>query len=56
MTEVEPTLNPTVEVLIAFQRDDEGVSPTGDPIFSAQAVEAGERRSVGEYVVMHIWR
>jgi hypothetical protein len=30
--------------------------PAGDPIFSVHAVEAGERRAVGEYVVTHVWR
>ena len=35
---------------------DEGMFPVGDPIFSGNAVEAGERRAVGEYVVTHVWR
>ena len=46
----------TGEVLIACQRHYEGMFPAGDPIFSVQAVEAGRRRAVGEYVVTHVWR
>jgi anti-sigma factor ChrR (cupin superfamily) len=46
----------TGEVLIACQRHFEGMFPAGDPIFSVHAVEAGERRSVGDYVVTHLWR
>jgi len=46
----------TGEVLIACQRHYEGMFPAGDPIFSVHAVEAGERRAVGEYVVTHVWR
>jgi hypothetical protein len=30
--------------------------PAGDPIFSLHAVEAGQRRAVGKYVVTHVWR
>ncbi len=44
------------EVLIACQRHYEGMFPSGDPIFSVHAVEAGERRAVGDYVVTHVWR
>ena len=44
------------EVLIACQRHYEGMFPAGDPIFSVHAVEAGEHRAVGEYVVTHVWR
>jgi hypothetical protein len=43
------------EVLIACQRHYEGMF-TGDPIFTVHAVEAGERRPVGDYVVEHVWR
>jgi Putative zinc-finger len=45
----------TGEVLIACQRHFEGMFPT-DPIFTVHAVEAGERRTMGDYVVTHIWR
>jgi len=44
------------EVLIACQRHFEGMFPAGDPVFSVHAVEAGERRAVGDYVVAHVWR
>ncbi len=44
------------EVLIACQRHFEGMFPAGDPIFSVHAIEAGERRAVGDYVVEHVWR
>jgi hypothetical protein len=46
----------TGEVLIACQRHYEGMFPAGDPIFSVHAVEGGERRAVGDYVVTHVWR
>jgi len=46
----------TGEVLIACQRHFEGMFPAGDPIFSVDAVEAGARRAVGDYVVRHVWR
>jgi anti-sigma factor RsiW len=46
----------TGEVLIACQRHYEGMFPTGDPIFTVHAVEAGKRRAVGEYIVTHVWR
>jgi hypothetical protein len=44
------------EVLIACQRHYEGMFPAGDPIFSVHAVEAGTRRTVGDYVINHVWR
>ena len=44
------------EVLIACGRHYEPMFPAGDPIFSVHAVEAGERRAVGDYVVAHVWR
>lgn len=44
------------EVLIACQRHYEGMFPDGDPIFTVHAVQAGERRTVGDYVVEHVWR
>jgi len=44
------------EVLIACARHYEPMFPAGDPIFSVHAVEAGERRAVGDYVVAHVWR
>ena len=43
------------EVLIACQRHFEGMFPA-DPIFSVHAVESGERRTVGDYIVTHVWR
>jgi hypothetical protein len=46
----------TGEVLIACQRHFEGMFPAGDPIFSVRAVEAGKGRTVGDYVVTHVWR
>jgi hypothetical protein len=45
----------TGEVLIACQRHFEGMFG-GDPIFSVHAIEAGKRRTVGDYVVAHVWR
>lgn len=45
----------TGEVLVACQRHYEGMFP-GDPIFTVHAVEAGEHRTVGDYVVAHVWR
>ena len=44
------------EVLIACARHYEPMFPAGDPVFSVYAVEAGERRIFGEYVVTHVWR
>jgi hypothetical protein len=44
------------EVLIACQRHFEDMFPAGDPIFTVRAIEAGKQRSVGEYVVTHVWR
>jgi len=29
---------------------------SGDPIIRVYALEAGERRRVGEYLVEHVWR
>jgi hypothetical protein len=46
----------TGEVLIACQRHFEGMFPAGDPVFSVRVVEAGKRRVVGDYVVIHVWR
>jgi Putative zinc-finger len=46
----------TGEVLIACQRHYEEMFSTGDPIFRVHALEAGERRNVGEYTVTHVWR
>jgi hypothetical protein len=45
----------TGEVLICCQRHFEGMF-TGDPVFSVQAIRAGKRRDVGDYVVAHVWR
>lgn len=44
------------EVLVACQRHYEGMFPAGDPIFTVHAIEDGERRAVGDYVVTHVWR
>jgi hypothetical protein len=30
--------------------------PDGDPIFTVHAVQAGKRRTIGDYVVEHVWR
>jgi hypothetical protein len=44
------------EVLIACQRHYEHMLPPGvDPIFRVHAFEAGERRRVGDYLVIHVW-
>jgi hypothetical protein len=43
------------EILIACQRHYEGMFD-GDPVFQVHAVEAGARRHVGEYCVVHDWR
>lgn len=43
------------EVLIACQRHYEGMF-NGDPLFQLHAVEAGVRRYIGEYQVVHEWR
>jgi hypothetical protein len=43
------------EVLVACQRHYEGMFPA-DPIFSVHAVKAGDRKTVGDYIVTHIWR
>ncbi|MEO8553456.1 MAG: hypothetical protein ABI678_25960 [Kofleriaceae bacterium] len=45
----------TGEVLIACQRHFEGMFP-GDPIFRVHAIEAGARRTIGDFVVVHDWR
>jgi hypothetical protein len=42
------------EVLVACQRHYRDILP-GDPVFRVFAVEHGERRSVGEYLVIHEW-
>jgi hypothetical protein len=42
------------EVLIACQRHYQHMFP-GDPVFRVHAVEDGERRRVGDYVVAHEW-
>lgn len=44
------------EVLIACQRHYEGMFPANDPVFHVHAVEGGERKHVGDYVVVHEWR
>ncbi len=44
------------EVLIACARHYESMFPAGDPIFTVHAVHAGERRTIGDYVVAHVWR
>ena len=43
------------EVLIACQRHFEGMFPA-DPVFTVHVVEGGEKRTVGEYVITHVWR
>jgi hypothetical protein len=43
------------EVLICCQRHFEHLFP-GDPTFRVHAVESGQRRLVGEYLVHHVWR
>jgi hypothetical protein len=43
------------EVLVACQRHYEAMGP-GDPIFRVHAIEGGERRRVGDYLVYHEWR
>ena len=43
------------EVLIACQRHFEGMFP-GDPVFRVHAIEAGARRTIGDFVVVHDWR
>lgn len=46
------------EVLVACQRHYEhmfGPDVTGDPTFRVHAIEAGERRHVGDYFVFHEW-
>jgi len=43
------------EILVACQRHFEGMFPA-DPIFTVHAVESGERRPLGQYVVTHVWR
>jgi hypothetical protein len=42
------------EVLICCQRHFQHMSPA-DPIFRVHAVEAGQRRRVGDYLVHHEW-
>jgi len=42
------------EVLICCQRHFRHLSADG-PVFRLYAVEAGERRAVGDYFVLHIW-
>jgi predicted anti-sigma-YlaC factor YlaD len=42
------------EVLVCCQRHFQHMSPA-DPIFRVHVVESGERRSVGDYLVRHIW-
>lgn len=45
------------EVLVACQRHYEALFAPGEqPFFRVYAHEAGERRQVGEYLVVHIWR
>lgn len=44
------------EILVACARHYEPIFTAGDPIFTAHAVEAGKRRSLGDYVVAHVWR
>ena len=43
------------EILVCCQRHFEHMSPT-DPVFRVHAVESGQRRRIGEYLVRHIWR
>jgi hypothetical protein len=45
----------TGEVLIACQRHFEGMFP-GDPTFRVHALEAGQQRAVGDFLVIHAWR
>jgi hypothetical protein len=42
------------EVLVCCQRHFQHMSPA-DPLFRVHVVESGERRSVGDYFVRHIW-
>lgn len=42
------------EILIACQRHYQGMFPA-EPFFRVHAVEAGERRRVGDYRVHHVW-
>ncbi len=42
------------EVLVCCQRHFQHMSPA-DPLFRVHVVEAGQRRSVGDYFVRHIW-
>ena len=44
------------EILIACQRHYEDLFASGDPIFTVHAIEAGQLRTVGDYVVEHVWR
>jgi hypothetical protein len=44
----------TGEVLICCQRHFEHLSPT-DPTFRVYALEGGQRRRVGDYLVLHEW-
>ncbi len=44
----------TGEVLICCQRHFQHMSPK-DPTFRVHAVESGQRRLVGEYLVHHVW-
>jgi hypothetical protein len=44
------------EVLVACQRHYEQMVPSGSqPMFRVHAFEAGERRHVGDYLVIHVW-
>jgi hypothetical protein len=42
------------EILVCCQRHFQHMSPA-DPVFRVHAVESGQRRCVGDYLVRHIW-
>jgi predicted anti-sigma-YlaC factor YlaD len=42
------------EILVCCQRHFQHMSPV-DPVFRVHAVESGQRRCVGDYLVHHVW-